>query len=190
MGKECTGYRDQLELSFRSENEKVLRKAREPKNRALVQKASITRDPFPEELKRQRVECVLEVALLSFKEPMQLSTNDEGINFFFKHYVPAAKIGQHGSSLMPLLCESFYTMCLSGSDQHYMSHISPCEFCNDKHKVHLADSKLSASDKQKISQRRLFSRICGTFKCDQRSKAHAHCQTQTCTIARGAQSIA
>lgn len=37
MGKECTGYRDQLSLLFRDENEKVVRKAQLPRNRQLLE---------------------------------------------------------------------------------------------------------------------------------------------------------
>lgn len=89
-GKQCPGYRDQLALMFRDENEKVVTKARVPK-------------PKPEQRKRSSsfgsLTCSSESASpsgsvqeqamiprLMIRSPSP-AAQDEGIKFFFNHYV-------------------------------------------------------------------------------------------------------
>ncbi|PQE08180.1 Chondroitin AC alginate lyase protein [Rutstroemia sp. NJR-2017a BVV2] len=92
--KECPGYRDHLDLLFRDENDRTLRKAR-PENR---KSSSLGREkcrqprhaqsPTPPEELVLDVPSPVEARLLLVANARPLV--DEGLTFFFTHYVTVA----------------------------------------------------------------------------------------------------
>lgn len=122
-GKECTGYRDQLSLLFRNENEKVVRKAQLPRNKQLLeqQRRQRTEEKRPsgsDDVPNSSVDSSdasskpNQAALsgwlstsasgpesatpspLSYPSTLNpLPIQDEGIKFFFTHYVTAITKG-------------------------------------------------------------------------------------------------
>lgn len=105
-GKKCSGYRDQLALMFRDENEKVVQKASTTAKKRQVSRkvqisnkfddASSTSDSFDFVRTSQEDSFAVSPAhsdlsltsreLTPLCPPMPLCFDDLGINFFFNHY--------------------------------------------------------------------------------------------------------
>lgn len=114
-GKACTGYRDQLSLLFRDENDKVIRKARTPGTGSVIGKRKAPRKPkglskistaSPASTPSSSGESLMLIdsassssseQLTPLAPPMPVAFDDLGINFFFHHYVTvisdSAKLG-------------------------------------------------------------------------------------------------
>lgn len=103
-GKVCPGYRDQLALLFRDENEKVIRKARgrpAPAERLKLKGTEKEKDKPADTLDSPQIRtptpCELET-LSNASTPssrtifrnLVTSTDDPGINFFFHQYMTAS----------------------------------------------------------------------------------------------------
>ncbi|KUJ20462.1 uncharacterized protein LY89DRAFT_779225 [Mollisia scopiformis] len=86
-GKECPGYRDQLALMFRDENEKVVTKATIPKAKAEPRKRP--RGPSPGSRSESASPPSLSPGQVVFQHRIFPPTTlqDEGIRFFFCNYV-------------------------------------------------------------------------------------------------------
>jgi hypothetical protein len=97
VGKLCPGYRDQLELMFRDENDKVLRKTKMPKGvkhppgpsktavkRTFVKYATASQSP---------TKIINESSELTCLNPLE----DEGVRFFFTFYADALATRQNAT---------------------------------------------------------------------------------------------
>ncbi|KAG9239468.1 hypothetical protein BJ875DRAFT_448170 [Amylocarpus encephaloides] len=106
--KVCPGYRDQIELLFRDENATVLRKAWGPKPRHEGQKnkktstkskaAELVHSPVPEHVNFNFLSLAWDPSI----SPQNLSTpaDDEGIKFFFTHYVSVVSTNSAGQVIL------------------------------------------------------------------------------------------
>lgn len=94
-GKECPGYRDQLSLMFRDENDRVVTKARAPKVRTTsgqrkrnprLTSGSNPRAATPS-INESQGQTVVPIRL-PLPSLTRIVLEDEGIRFFFNHYSP------------------------------------------------------------------------------------------------------
>ncbi|KAH6678342.1 hypothetical protein B0J14DRAFT_559481 [Halenospora varia] len=178
-GKDCPGYRDQLTLLFRDENQTVVHKALNPKPRTSKKKATksgkksedVSRSPrsgrssTPNE--REQIFTIVSQRLPP-SPPPSTGIEDDGINFFLTHYACAVsrdpKTGRIDPSSTPLWKQiiSGNTFCTALSSVGYagLYNVTKAQdhmiIARDKYAIALRKVKLALESTHKTNLDGLF----------------------------------